>query len=290
MGFERFLAVLAKKIRKRRSVDVQPFLTFHANMTSKRQKQMQHIVITGAASGLGKAFLDALKHKDATIYAMDIAFAKSHASMSSDTPSRSIVEYIPIDITSETQIEMMKSTFAKDNIYFDLFIHCAGVRGLVPTIPIGTNKDIPGAEDQTVMDARTLERTLSVNTVGGYLSMHLAASAMRGMPKKQNPNPKVVVMGSSMGSIAQNETGGAYAYRASKAGLNAIVKSCSIEVKQVTWVVVHPGRVESSLTPVKEDGAIEAEESVKDMLKLIEGLEKKDSGRFVDRFGKDIPW
>jgi hypothetical protein len=41
---------------------------------------------------------------------------------------------------------------------------------------------------------------------------------------------------------------------------------------------------------VKEDGAISAEESVNDMGRLIEGLGKDDSGRFMDRFGIDIPW
>jgi NAD(P)-dependent dehydrogenase (short-subunit alcohol dehydrogenase family) len=44
-----------------------------------------------------------------------------------------------------------------------------------------------------------------------------------------SPGAKVVVMSSRMGSIASNTTGGGYAYRASKAAVNAIVKSFSVD-------------------------------------------------------------
>lgn len=90
--------------------------------------------------------------------------------------------------------------------------------------------------------------------------------------------------------MGYNTTGSAYAYRASKAALNAIIKSFSIDVPQVLWVIMHPGRVESGLVMCKEEGAISAEESVGCMVPLIEGFGKGDSGRFLDRFGGTIEW
>lgn len=45
-----------------------------------------------------------------------------------------------------------------------------------------------------------------------------------------------------MGSIADNSSGGSYAYRASKAALNSISKSMAMDLKEkgVTVIVMHP--------------------------------------------------
>lgn len=90
--------------------------------------------------------------------------------------------------------------------------------------------------------------------------------------------------------MGYNTTGSAYAYRASKAALNAIIKSFSIDVPEVVFTILHPGRVESGLVMCKEEGAISAEESVRTMVPLIGGFGKEDSGRFMDRFGERIEW
>lgn len=100
-------------------------------------------------------------------------------------------------------------------------------------------------------------------------------------------------MTSRMGSISHARTtglGGAYAYRASKAALNAVVTSLSIDLPHVMFALVHPGRVETGLTLCREEGAMEVEESVADMLALVGRLGREDSGRFMDRFGEDIGW
>ena len=127
--------------------------------------------------------------------------------------------------------------------------------------------------------------TLHVNAIGTFLLLEAMMPQLR-----HDGHPKVIIMGSRMVSIGHNTTGGAYAYRASKAALNAIVKSFSGDVPEVVFVIVHPGQVESGLVSVKEDGPISAEESVSDMLKLIERLGKENSAKFMDRFGVEVPW
>jgi NAD(P)-dependent dehydrogenase (short-subunit alcohol dehydrogenase family) len=106
---------------------------------------------------------------------------------------------------------------------------------------------------------------------------------------KAAKSPKVIVMGSGMGSIANNK-GGAYAYGASKAGLNYVVKSFVGDVPEVTFGIIHPGRVESRMTHVREDGAIDADEAIAMMLPIIEGIQPEQSGMFVTRENKPIPW
>lgn len=117
---------------------------------------------------------------------------------------------------------------------------------------------------------------------------------VQGRPSPANahlytPRPKVLIMTSRMGSVSANVAGGGYAYRASKAALNAMVKSFVLDVPEVDFYLVHPGRVETGLTKCREKGAIEVEESVEDMLKLLDGGGLQ-SGDYVDRFGTKIEW
>ena len=93
-----------------------------------------------------------------------------------------------------------------------------------------------------------------------------------------------------MGSVAANVGGSGYAYRASKAALNAVLKSFSIDVPGVAWVLCHPGRVESGLVRYREEGAISAEESIQGLCPLIDGWGLDNSGKFYDRFGGTIEW
>ena len=173
---------------------------------------------------------------------------------------------------------------------FDLVIHSAGIRGLVPAVEDAHPDDVAAAETLVVMDPATMLRTYEVNAVGTFtLLKHLVRLLRRSSARP----PRVVIMSSRMGSVSYNTTGGAYAYRASKAALNAIVKSFSIDVPDVCFACVHPGRVETGLVRTREEGAISAEESVETMLDVIERLGVEGdlkSGCFVDRWGNDIGW
>jgi NAD(P)-dependent dehydrogenase (short-subunit alcohol dehydrogenase family) len=70
-----------------------------------------------------------------------------------------------------------------------------------------------------------------------------AAQAGRGL---------LAVLSAKVGSIGDNRLGGWYSYRASKAALNMLVKTASIEVArthpQAVLVALHPGTVNSALS------------------------------------------
>jgi len=263
---------------------------------------MPTILITGAASGLGKSFVEAYAlHPTNTIYAADNAFP------STDTnpreifkppahPTRENIILLDLDVTSSIHVNSLPA-----DIPFDLVIHSAGVRGLNPECEVVEAADVARAETLETTECSVLLDTFEVNAIGTFRVLRKVVDILRGAQAQRGssgewggttrpPVPKVVVMGSRMGSVGGNKSGGAYAYRASKAGLNAIVKSFAVDVPEVVFAVVHPGRVESGLVPVEEDGAISADLAVRDMLPLIEQFGREDSGRFVDRFGVDIPW
>jgi NAD(P)-dependent dehydrogenase (short-subunit alcohol dehydrogenase family) len=255
-----------------------------------------------------------------TIYAIDRAPIPLSSLFSSKSPAQAQIHTIALDISSPTAITTLFTT-TLHNVPLDLVIHSAGIRGLVNSgLDVHSYSDVRNMETLEIMNAETLRRTWEVNVLGTFEvlracvpGLRLAAGTstdnspppdaniLQTKSTEENPIriPKVIVLSSRLGSLSHNTTspthpnpaaGGAYAYRSSKAALNAIVRSLAVDVPEAIWTVVHPGRVETGLVRVKEDGAMSVRESVAEMVALIEGLGRGESGRFLDRFGGDVPW
>lgn len=105
---------------------------------------------------------------------------------------------------------------------------------------------------------------------------------------KKSARPRVAHITSLMGSIVDNGSGGYYAYRSSKSALNMINKSLTLDNPWLTTMVIHPGWVQTDMggpnatTPVAE--------SAQGIWRLIEGMDKSQSGSFHDFRGKELPW
>ena len=100
----------------------------------------------------------------------------------------------------------------------------------------------------------------------------------------------VATMGSMMGSVADNSSGGHYLYRNSKAAVNMVTKSLSVDLQQqgVTAVVLHPGWVQTDM------GGPQAPtlpaESAAGLYQVLTNLTEADNGRFLTFEGKELPW
>lgn len=107
---------------------------------------------------------------------------------------------------------------------------------------------------------------------------------------KNSAMKKMVFMTSKMGSMADNESGGSYIYRSSKAGLNAVVKSITLDLHQhgICTLLLHPGWAMTDMGG--SNALVSAEESVKGMIELINVINIKDTGAFKDYQGNNIPW
>jgi NAD(P)-dependent dehydrogenase (short-subunit alcohol dehydrogenase family) len=238
------------------------------------------VLISGAANGLGAAFVEAYQVRpDTNVIAID---REPMAITSSN------VKTLEVDISSSGSIDKFAAELNAQAI--DLVVHSAGIRGLVPSVEREQPNDVHACETVEVMDADTLSRAFQVNATGTFLLLRALLPNL-----EKGANPKVVVMSSRMGSIGNNQTpnkdaGSAYAYRASKAAMNAVVRSFAVDFPSVSFILCHPGRVETKLVKCKEEGAITVEESLSTVLPLIDRLDRKDSGRFFDRFGEAIEW
>ncbi len=154
----------------------------------------------------------------------------------------------------------------------DILINNAGV--------YGSDKNKFGS-----VDAESWLQTFQVNTIAP-LKMVEAFSEQLQIGKRK----LVACMSSKMGSMDDNGYGGSYIYRSSKAALNAVVKSLSIDLKSlgIISVALHPGWVKTDMGGAEAE--ISTRECVEQLFHNIKSLTISDSGRFIDIDGSDIPW
>jgi NAD(P)-dependent dehydrogenase (short-subunit alcohol dehydrogenase family) len=110
---------------------------------------------------------------------------------------------------------------------------------------------------------------------------HVAASEQR----------RLVALSSIIGSIAKNEIGGLYAYRATKAALNAVMRSLAIDLGRKHRIVaapIHPGWVRTEMGGPRAD--LDAATSVAGIRQVIAGLDADKAGRFWMYDGTELPW
>ena len=100
----------------------------------------------------------------------------------------------------------------------------------------------------------------------------------------------VVAISSGLGSIAENTSGGWVAYRASKTALHQLVRTLAAELASdgLIFAVLSPGWVRTRMGG--QDAPLSPEQSVQAMLKVMDRLGSKDSGRFFNERGRLIPW
>jgi len=147
------------------------------------------------------------------------------------------------------------------------------------------NAGIYGPRDMTAasIDAEGWGETFRVNTMAP-----LALAAAFRAQVARSAQRKAVAITSRLGSIAANTEGGLYAYRSSKAALNAAWRSFALDHRDIIATVLHPGWVRTDMGG--QSAPLGPEESVAGLRRVIASLEEADSGGFIGYDGKPIPW
>jgi NAD(P)-dependent dehydrogenase (short-subunit alcohol dehydrogenase family) len=100
----------------------------------------------------------------------------------------------------------------------------------------------------------------------------------------------IASIGSMMGSLADNTSGGYYVYRTSKAAVHMVMKSLSVDLQSrgVTAVVFHPGWVRTDMGGPQAPTS--PKESAAGLFRVLTELKEKDNGSFLTFDGKQLPW
>jgi NAD(P)-dependent dehydrogenase (short-subunit alcohol dehydrogenase family) len=142
------------------------------------------------------------------------------------------------------------------------------------------------------LNADYLQRTMFINAIGPALTIkHFMPLLSR------NEITRWAMISAKVGSIGDNALGGWYGYRASKAALNQIVKTASIEMtrrnKQSICVALHPGTVATALSEPFSKAGLKVrtpEVASFELLSVVHSIEPTATGGFFDYLGASLPW
>ena len=139
------------------------------------------------------------------------------------------------------------------------------------------------------------ERAFRVNATGSLMVARAFERLLR-----NSESATFASVSARVGSIGDNYLGGWYAYRASKAALNMIIRTLSIEWGRfrppIRCVALHPGTVATDLSAPFVSGngekrkVFEPKESARNLLNVLSKLGPEDTGKFFAWDGQPIPW
>lgn len=219
----------------------------------------QTIVITGANRGIGLAMATVFKEQGDLVYALC-----RNSSVALNTLGVNVVT--DIDVATEKGIKNMKK--ALSGIGIDVLVCNAGIL-----------RD----ESLSKMNIDTIREQFEVNAIAPLIVVDTLQCNL-------NPDGKVAMITSRMGSITDNGSGGRYGYRMSKSALNAAAVSLSKDLysQNVAVGIYHPGYVQTDM--VNNNGDIPASEAAVKIVGLINALTLHETGIFKHSNGQVLPW
>lgn len=184
-----------------------------------------------------------------------------------------------LDITDEQSIEAHLDALSGP---FDLILVATGaleINGVPP------EKTLRSLGSDAMLDQ------FKLNAIGPALVLK---HALRLISRDQRA--VIAVLSARVGSIGDNNLGGWYSYRASKAALNQLVRTAAIELarthKQAICTALHPGTVATPFTAkyLGRHPAVSPSQAARNLIAVIEDLNPDDTGKFFDWAGKSVPW
>lgn len=133
------------------------------------------------------------------------------------------------------------------------------------------------------LDRDALIAHFEVNSLGPLLVTEALRSNLRS-------GSKVGIVTSRMGSIGDNDSGGAYGYRMSKAAVNAAGKSLALDLAPhgIAVAILHPGWVRTDMT--NGTGHVDTQASASGLIARLDELTLGNSGTFWHMNGEVLPW
>lgn len=240
---------------------------------------MSTVLVTGAARGLGLEFARQYCARGWRVLAAvrDPARASALHALRADAAGHLVVH--PLDVTDHASIDRLAMHLRDEPI--DVLINSAGSmgRGSFATEGLGFGRF--GSSDYDDWSEVFRLNVMGPMKMAEAFVEHVAASGGK----------KIVTLTSILGSIEKNRIGSLYAYRASKAAVNAIMRSMAIDLAKshgIAATALHPGWVRTDMGGPRAD--IDAPTSVAGMIRVIDALTVESAGRYWMYDGSELPW
>ena len=227
---------------------------------------MKQILIIGGSGAIGSALIREYDNDDIHI----TVTSRKKQNLDPD------INQITYDYDQQDEINLNRE------IKFDLIIFATGHLHNEHYKPEKSLKDI---------DKNAFQFSYHINCIAPLI-------LLRQLTNNLTDHTKIVFLSARVGSISENELGGWYAYRMSKAALNMMIKNLSIELrrryKNIIVCGMHPGTVDSKLSK-PYSGFVKHEifapsQSAAMLKKVIDELSLKHSGKIYDYAFQEIAY
>lgn len=219
---------------------------------------MKNYLVTGANRGIGLEVCRQLKQQGHQVTAV---CRKSSEAL--NQLGLNVIE--GVDVTDQQSLKQLSDQLDAD---IDVLVNNAGV------LANNTLGDI---------DYATVKQQYEVNAIGPLM-------VTESLLPKLHDGSKVVIVTSRMGSMSDNDSGGHYGYRMSKAAVNMAATSLAVDLKPkgIAVGLLHPGYVKTDMTEYQ--GFVDTQHAAVGLLARIDELSMENSGSFWHADGEQLPW
>jgi len=219
----------------------------------------KHVVITGANRGIGLELARQWHNRGERVTALCRKSSEPLAAL-----GVRVIE--AVDVTDENSLAEARKAVGDDPV--DILFNNAGLLT---------------DEGLDTLNWDRIQTQFEVNTLGPLKTTDAFMDLL-------HKGSKVALMTSRMGSIADNDSGGRYGYRMSKAALNAAGKSLAVDLKPrgIAVAILHPGYVKTAMTG--QTGHINPDEAAERLIKRVDELNLNNTGTFWHSDGSELPW
>jgi len=197
---------------------------------------------------------------------------------------------IPLELTQEGSIAAAADALATQ-LPNNPRLHTAWITGGI-LYPEKSPQDI---------DASAALHSFKVNVISHLLMIkHFSRFLPASSDFRSDSNlSKWVHVSARVGSISDNQRGGWYSYRSSKAALNQVIKTFDLQLQMQNKkgssiaIGVHPGTVKTDLSKEfwkRVPHLFEPEDAARKLVKVVDNLRECDRGKVWDWAGKQVPW
>jgi len=245
-----------------------------------------HVLICGASQGIGLALCTLLLERDdvAQVWAVSRQATASSGLASLAEQHGQRLMRVDCDARDEGElVDLARSVSAG----------CEHLHLVVSTLGILHQDGARAEKGLAQLDLASLQASFASNTFAPVLLLKHLLPLLRKQPTT------FAALSARVGSIGDNRLGGWYSYRASKAALNQLLHTASIELKRLnpasTVLALHPGTTDTGLSKpfqanVPAEQLFEPAFAAQCILDLVGRHGPLDSGSFWAWDGESIAW
>ena len=245
----------------------------------------QKTLIIGANSDIGKAISDQIQRSENTSLILISRHFNTDTLIDGGVISTNVKKITIKDYQAQTIDQAIIEISSYDDAPITRVFVCNGILHSENIKPEKRLEDFDVEAFQQVITANTLTPMLWIQKLTPLLA-------------KKSPC-KFVVFSARVGSISDNRFGGWYSYRASKAALNMMIKTASIEfsrrAKNIKLIAFHPGTTDTPLSKpfqknVPSNKLFTSEFVAKQLLEIVENAPVDQTASYLDWEGESINW